>query len=299
MDDNNLGVVAVTGASGQVGRALLRRLQGRARTIALTRQATELPADRVVVGQIDSPSAMMALMEADYVVHLAGALRPRQRDSYRAANLETAEAVSRVLREGKARRALFLSYVGASATAGNPYLRCKACAEHILAEHARELVVFRCTHIIGPPPAPGPLARALLVKTGGAVRILGDGRQIVAPIYLGDVVEALVAALRGGEPGTYELAGPQRMTLDELARLLNRDPNVPIRHCPAWFARLLGFVVPDLSGPLVDVLLRDSVGDATRAVAAFGLRLTPLSALWQGDEAGRPGGVRHPMASVA
>jgi hypothetical protein len=95
------------------------------------------------------------------------------------------------------------------------------------------------------------------------------------------VVEALLAALRGGAPGTYELAGPDVFTLDDLVRLVNDDPEVPLKHCPTWLARALGLVVPSLPGPLVDVLLRDSLGDASRAVATFDLLRTSLLAIWR------------------
>lgn len=297
MDDNSLGVVAVTGAGGQVGRALLRRLRGRARTIALTRQKVDLPADRVIVGPLDAPAAMIALMEADAIVHLAGALRTDRRNPDRAANLETAETVSRVLREGRARRALFLSAVGASEHAGAPHLRLKARAERVLAEHARELVVFRCSHIIGPPQAPGIVARALLAGSTGQVRVPGDGQQVVTPVYRDDVVAALLAALQGGRPGIYELAGPEQMTLDELVRLLNRGRAVVIRHRPAWLARVLALAGADLAGPLLEALLRDSVGDPTRAVATFGLQLTPLSTIW-GTSVSHPS-ARRPVPSAA
>jgi NAD(P)H dehydrogenase (quinone) len=66
-------------------------------------------------------------------------------------------------------------------------------------------------------------------------------------------------------PGwTFDLPGPESMTLDDLVRLLNRDQAVPIRHVPAPLARLLPFVVRDLPRALVDVMLGDCVGDPTQ-----------------------------------
>ena len=282
MSEGNAGMIAVTGADGQVGRALLLRLRGRGeQTVALTRRPVDLSAHRLVVGPLDSPEAVTALRAADYVVHLAGALRPIRGNSYQAANVATAEAVVRALKDGRAKRVLFLSYVGASEESKNLYLRTKAMAERILAASGKELVVFRCTHILGPPGTPGPTASAMLAKPGRGVSVLGNGRQVVAPVYLDDVVAALLAAMRGGRPGTYDLAGPERMSLDDLVRLLNRNPRVPIRHIPGWVARLLGLSLPALPGPMVDILLTDSVGDPSHAVDTFGLPLTSLRAVWK------------------
>ena len=273
--------IAVTGANGAVGRALLESLEAtRMRTVALTRTAHRLPATQEVVGPLDSPDALAALQESDYVVHLAGTLRPTGNNSYHAANVQTTETVARALRDSAAKRVLFLSYIGASADAKNAYLRTKAMAERLLAGTGKDLVVFRCTHIIGPPEAPGPTALELIAE-GRPPTVLGSGRQVVAPLYVGDVVAALEAAIAGGPPGVYDLAGPEGMSLDDLVRLLNRNPRIRIRHIPAPVARMLGRFLPSLPGPLVEVMVRDSLGDPSRAIAAFGLKLTSLREVWR------------------
>ncbi len=273
--------IAVTGANGAVGRALLESLAAtRMRTVALTRQAHRLPAARQVVGPLNSPEAFAALRESDYVVHLAGALRPMGTNSYHAANVQTTEAVARALRGSAVKRVVFLSSVGARGDAENAYLRSKAMAERLLAGTGRELVVFRCTHIIGPPEAPGPLALELIAE-GKPPTVLGGGGQVVAPVYVGDVVAALEAAMAGGPPGVYDLAGPEQMSLDDLVRLLHRNPKIRIRHIPAPVARMLGRFLSSLPGPLVEVMVHDSLGDATRAIVAFGLKLTSLREVWR------------------
>lgn len=172
------GTVVVTGADGQVGRAFLQRLSAtQTSTVALTRRPAEVPAHRQVTGALDAPAAIAALQEAEYVVHLAGTLRPLHGNSYQHANVETTQAVASALHQGQAKRILFLSYVGASASSRNPYLRTKAIAERLLAATGKELVVFRCTHILGSPEEPGPTALALLAQPGRGVMVLGTGRQ--------------------------------------------------------------------------------------------------------------------------
>jgi NADH dehydrogenase len=273
--------VVVTGANGQVGRALLGRLLGvPVHTVALVQGAQYVHASRLLSGSLHAPPSAQALHEADVIVHLAGALRPQYPNTYRAANVHTTQAVAQALRHGHARRALFLSYVGASEASRNAYLRTKAEAERLLAATGKEVVVFRCTHIVGPPDAPGPMAESLLAPPTGRVRVLGNGRQLVQPVFLGDVAAALAAALEGGPPGTYDLAGPDWMSLDELVLLLNRNRDVHLRHLPGLLARALARVWPALPPALVDVMLRDSVGEAEPALAAFSLRLTSLKDVW-------------------
>lgn len=272
--------VVVTGANGQVGRALLARLVGAPlHTVALVQGAQYVHATRLLSGSLHAPPSAQALHEADVIVHLAGALRPQHPNTCRAANVYTTQAVAQALRHGRARRVLFLSYMGASEASRNEYLRTKAEAERRLAATGKEVVVFRCTHIIGPPEAPGPTAEALMAPPTGRVTVLGNGRQLVQPVFPGDVAAALAAAMEGGAPGTYDLAGPEWMSLDELVRLLNRDRDVRLRHVPGLLARALARVWPALPPALVDVMLRD-VGETEPATAAFSLRLTSLKDVW-------------------
>jgi len=273
--------VVVTGANGLVGRALLKKLQQtQVYTIALTRNPVELPANRVVTGPLDTPSALAAIGGADFVVHLAGTFFPIGKSSYWSDNVVATGAVANALKGSKAKRVLFLSHVGASENSKNQYLRTKAQAERLLTATNKEVVIFRCTHIIGTPESPGPFALSLLAKSRKKAGVLGSGRQIVAPLYLGDVVMALTLAMTGGSPGVYELAGPDQMALDDLVRLLNRNPEVPISHLPNPAARILGGILPLLPSAFVDVILQDSIGDSSRAKSTFGLKLTSLRSIW-------------------
>ena len=275
-------VVAITGASGQVGRALLARLaQGGKHPVAIVRRQLALPATRIVVGKLSSPDACAALKGADFIVHLAGTLHPGGRNTYSAANVESARAVARAASAGQTRRILFLSYLGASTSSSNAYLSAKALAEQALIGSGKEVVIFRCSHIIGSPDSPGPMAVALIAKPSGRAIVLGNGRQIAAPVFIGDVTDALLAALERGLPGVFDLTGPERMSLDDLVRMLNQNADALITHVPAWAARLMAYFVPGLPRAMVDVLLRASVGDPSSAVETFGMKLTPLSTIWR------------------
>jgi NADH dehydrogenase len=271
--------VVVTGADGFVGRRLMAALSGAFRhTVALVRQPCHLKASRVLAGPLDATWATEALEDADLVVHLAGALQPVG-CSYRDANVATAAAVAHAVRHSAVRRIVSLSNVGASVDSSNEYLRTKAEGERVLAATGRELVVLRATHVIGPPELPGPTAEAFRARGDRPVLVPGDGTQRVAPVLLDDVVSALLAALAGGPPGTYELAGPDVMTLDDFVSLLNGGL-ARTRHVPARVARLAARFRPSLPLAVVDLMLRESVGDSTRAVEAFGLALHSLRESW-------------------
>jgi len=97
------------------------------------------------------------------------------------------------------------------------------------------------------------------------------------------VVEAILhAALDPETPtGTVQLAGPDTMSADDFARLLNSDP-IRTRHIPTIIARLLGHVAPNLTPELVDVLLADAVPteDVAATAQRFGVDLHHLADVW-------------------
>jgi uncharacterized protein YbjT (DUF2867 family) len=258
----------VTGASGQVGAQLRRRIG-------------QLPNEVRPLGRNDDLA--VAFRDADAVVHLAGSLRPRKPNTYRAANLLTALDTAAALADSSAQRVVFLSFLTARRDASNSYLRYKAEAEDVLRSSGAPAVIFRCDHIYGPPSEPGPTASAFLAKSGRVI-LLGSGTQRLAPLYRDDVVEAILhAALDDESPtGTFELAGPDVLQADEFVRLLNSRP-IRMRRLPAPLARLLGHIVPTLTPELVDVLLADAVPteDVAATARRFGVELHRLADVWR------------------
>lgn len=134
------GPVAITGASGQVGRALQQRL-------------TVLPNEVRALGRLDDP--MVAFRDASAVVHLAGTLRPKRPNTYEGANLDTVAATVAALKGSGARRVVFLSYLDADPASDNPYLRAKGQAEEMFRALDVPVVIFRAPTFMVPRKSPG------------------------------------------------------------------------------------------------------------------------------------------------
>jgi len=262
------GPIAITGASGQVGRTLQRRLAGLGNQVRPLGRGDDLRA---------------AFCRADAVVLLAGGLAVHAPDTHESANLDTVKASLEALDGSGVRRVVFLSFITADPGSADPYLRAKGDAERLLRDSGQPAVVFRTDHIFGPPGDPGPTASAFLSRAGKPVRVLGDGTQRFSPVYREDVVEAIArAALDPSTPeGTFELAGPQTMSADGFAQELN-DFDASLNHTPVWLSRGLAHVVPSLTPTLVDVMLRDALPseDPWRTARAFGFTLHRIEEVW-------------------
>jgi nucleoside-diphosphate-sugar epimerase len=272
--------IAVTGANGQVGTRLLKRLQGgNIKVTGLVRRSSGLACDTVVTDWMHAEEATDAMASADTIIHLAGTLTPTAGD-YEAANVGPTKRIIDSIRSPSAARVIYLSYVGASDRSANAYLRAKGRCEQLLNSAFSEVTTFRCTHIVGEPGQPGKTARTMIAAPGKAATVLGSGRQRVTPVFIGDVVEAIIRVIKQPEYDTFDLPGPKVWTMDEFVRMINRSDKQRIHHLPEWMAKLLTFVVPTLHRPLVEVMCNDSVGDPEAVTTAFGLELTDLAKQW-------------------
>jgi len=154
--------IIVTGANGQVGKALLARLwDTSAETHAVTRIPGPLQATKVVASPLDSEKVQKAIRQSDVAIHLAGTRWPKTSNSYYGANVATTAALINAMRDSNVKRIIFLSSVDAREDSPNEYLRTKGQAEALLRTTGIPTVVFRCTHLIGSPDSPGATAQAL------------------------------------------------------------------------------------------------------------------------------------------
>jgi uncharacterized protein YbjT (DUF2867 family) len=236
--------ILVTGAGGLVGRAAVAALlrQGVEHVRAVVRdpgQVGELRRLGAKVALLDAadPDGLAAAMEGVFTAcSLTGGLWSRPGEDPYAAVVGPAEVFLSAARAAGVRRVVVCSpaAVGSQADArspaavgapANPHLAAKAEVERMAAASGLEHAILRCTHVLGPG------ARLVgLLGNGTPVPVPGDGRQLVAPVWVGDVAEAIAAADDAVElSATWSLAGPTRLTLDDLVDAVHGAP-VAKRH---------------------------------------------------------------------
>ncbi len=270
--------IAMTGANGLLGRMTAPRLveAGHAVTGLVRKPAPDLDIP-TIEDWTRAPAALEALAQADVIIHLCGSVNPVGGNSYTSAQVDTARRVAQGVAHGAglAKRILFTSGIGADPASRNAFLRSQGEAEAIINGAGCPATIFRLTPIIGPPDAPGDLETALRSVGGKPVNVFGNGRQRLAVIYRGDVAAALLRALDGPD-GTFELAGPDILLLDDVIRIVNGGAMPQIRYTAPWLSRLIGFLAPSLNSAFVDLILKDGIADPTEAVETFNVGLTHI-----------------------
>jgi uncharacterized protein YbjT (DUF2867 family) len=234
-------MLLLTGATGLVGSALLRRLVAEgAQVRCLVRDPRRLGAQRVRVqialGDLtDPPSFRNALRGVQTVVHLAASIRDQPRGSIEELNgIATWRMVEAAERSG-VERFLFFSVLGASTHHRSRFFRAKALAEQAVSEADLSSTVFAPSIIYAPgDPWLTLLERLALLPV---MPLSGRGRASFQPIWAEDVAACVIAALRAGDSGTharYELAGPETLSHSEIVRLVLRSlgRRRPLLHIP-------------------------------------------------------------------
>lgn len=220
-------MLLLTGATGQVGTALLRRLTANGRPVrALVRDPRRLGPERVRVqialGDLsDPPSFRNALRGVKTVVHLAASSRDQARGSIEELNgIATWRLVQAAERAG-VEHFVFFSALSASVHDRTRFLRAKALAEEAVRESGLQHTIFAPSLVY----SPGDRHLSLLewLSWLPAVPVPGRARAQFQPIWAEDVADCVMTVLGSGRNGSdgahtmrrHELAGPD--TLDHMA----------------------------------------------------------------------------------
>jgi uncharacterized protein YbjT (DUF2867 family) len=222
-------VLLLTGATGVVGRALLRRLTAAGEPVrCLVRDPRGLGSDRVRVqialGDLaDPPSFRNAMRGVRTVVHLAAAIRDQPAGSIEELNGIATWRMVRAAERAGVEQFVFMSSLGAASHDRTRFLRAKALAERaVLASDVRH-TVFAPSLIY----APGDMFTTLVERLGMLLPVMpvsGRGQALYQPIWADDVADAVAAALGGAGTGRvrYELAGPQTLSHEAIVELVLR-----------------------------------------------------------------------------
>ena len=227
-------MLLLTGATGLVGSALLRRLVAEGTQVrCLVRDPRRLGAQRVRVqialGDLtDPPSFRNAMRGVHTVVHLAASIRDQPRGSIEELNGIATWRMVRAAQRAGVERFVFFSVLGASTHHRARFFRAKALAEQAVAEADLHSTVFAPSIVYAPgDPWLTLLERMALLPV---MPVSGQGRATYQPIWAEDVADCVIAALHalGSERDTterFELAGPQTLSHDEIVRLVLRSQN--------------------------------------------------------------------------
>lgn len=289
-------MILVTGGTGFVGSAVVRRLRERDEEVrCLARNPTRPEAQRlrqrgseVVQGDMtDSASLRRGVEGCEAVIHIA-AIRQGRPEQFRRIMSEGTRDLVAAAQEAGVRRFVQMSALGVNEETKDeiPYYRAKWEQEQTVQSSGLEWVIFRPSFIFGSGGGILPTF-ARITRLAPVTPVVGDGTQRIQPIWIDDLAEIFADALRNPAAANrlFELGGPDAVDWNELWERLKRAQGIrrPSVNMPMGFMRLNARLTERLPGeiPLTRDLLRmmelgDNTADVRPAVETFGVPLTPL-----------------------
>ncbi len=254
--------VTIFGGSGFIGRSLVHRL---AKTGCRIRIAGRDPSKAAklrpcgAVGQIvpvacnihDPGSVAAALGPAKAVVNMIGILEEKGPNSFQAVHANFPARLAELASSIGAERFVQISALGADPDSASAYARTKAGGEAAVREHFKGATILRPSIVFGPEDSFFNRF-ASMATVSPALPLIGGGQTRFQPVYVGDVAQALMAALTDEKTPskTYELGGPQIYTFRELMELTLKEirRERALVSIPFKVAETMGKVAQNLPG---------------------------------------------------
>jgi NADH dehydrogenase len=228
--------ICILGGTGFVGSELTTRLAMQGHWVLIpTRFPTAndelrvLDRVRLINMNVHDPGALSRLFAGvDVVINLIGILNEHGKATFRSVHIELAEKVVAAAKAAGVKRLLHMSSLGADAEQGpSSYLRSKGEAEARIRASGLAWTIFRPSVIFGPGDTLTNRFAGLLRLSGGFLPLARAGARF-APIGVADVTEAFCRAICDSATvgQTYELCGPEIMTLQQLVETTARSAGI-------------------------------------------------------------------------
>ncbi len=246
-------MIFLTGSTGFIGRNLLPHLKQKGypvrcfiRENSPTEYLKDACLDKVVGDILDESSLRYSMKGVDTVIHLAGVRMETGASSFEGVFYLGTRHVIDVAKAAGVKQFILFSTYGARPQAQSKFHHYKWMAEEYLRHSGLKFTIFRPTVIYGPyDHFVTRWARKL--KMLPIVPVLGNGRNLLQPIAVADVIECVLRSLEDPTKSgmTYPLGGPDRMTFSAIIHKIGKviGKRRPLFHWPLGMAKVFAYLM--------------------------------------------------------
>ncbi len=223
-------MILITGATGFIGRALVRHLSETGQEVRVLlrpspsspRLPKGVPVEVAVVSLNDERGVRAALRGVHQVFHLASAAGYGRRGNLFTTDIEGTRILTSAAIDAGVERLLFLSHVGADRASAFPIHKAKGIAEEFIRKSGLPYTIIRSTTVFGAEDHFTNNIAATLRSVPFIFPLPGDGKVLLQPLWVEDLVTALVWASQNSETinETYEIGGGEYLTFRQIVETL-------------------------------------------------------------------------------
>lgn len=267
--------VAVVGGTGFVGRAVVEALRASGREARVLSRRTGFDLLR------PDPEAFRGCAA---VVNLAGIKREVGPQTFRSVHVEAVERLIAAMKGVDVRRLVHVSVAAAKNKPSWPYHHTKWLGEQAVRASGLDWTILRPAVIYGEgDDLLGHLSAML--RAAPLFPIAGAGTAPMMPVDVRDVAKAVVAALTSPPGRSYDVVGPERLTLREVVKRTAAAVGAPawilptpvaLMRIPVFFMEKL-FRHPLSTRAQLNMLVEGLEGDPGPARRELGLEPAPFT----------------------
>lgn len=232
-----LRMILVTGATGFIGRALVRQLSATGEEVRVLlrpsprspRLPRGVPVEVSVVSLNDARGVRAALRGVDQVIHLASAAGLGRRGSLLTTDIEGTRTLALAAKDAGIERLIYLSHVGAHRASAFPIHKAKGIAEEHIRKSGVPYTIVRSTIVFGPEDTFTNNIATTLRFVPFFFPIPGDGRILLQPLWVEDLVTAVIWSLQNPETinQTYDIGGAEYFTFRQVVETIMSVTHAP------------------------------------------------------------------------
>jgi NADH dehydrogenase len=229
--------ILVTGATGFVGREIVRQLHAEGRHLRLlvrdpesesVHEAVSSYGAEIHVGNVLDPASLEGAVRGMHaVIHLIGIIREFRESIFASVHTTGTENLIAAAQQAGVGRFIHMSALGTRQDAVSRYHQSKWAAEEVVRQSDIDYTIFRPSLIYGPDDQFVNLF-AKLTRFSPVIPILASDSAHFQPLPLETVASAFVRSMADPRSigQTFDLCGPDALTLaqivDEICRVLGR-----------------------------------------------------------------------------
>src|SRR3989344_1403774 len=210
--------IFLTGATGFVGKHLIKRLNGHEVTCFVRKDSEDLKNFKTVKGDLKYIADVVDnLKDVDIVIHLAANLWVTDNHTMYLDNVVATKNIIEACKKNGVKRIITLSSSSATPENLSEYGKTKLEADKLVMNSKLEYTILKPTMIYG--DGGRGFTRILShIKKYPIVPIVGHGKTLMQPVYVEDVVEVILKCLENPKAinKVYNVAGPKAVSMNEL-----------------------------------------------------------------------------------
>jgi len=253
-------IVTIFGGTGFIGEQIVRVLAGQGYILRLAEQspkkAETVKFNATQVGQIvpmfcdySQKSIDTVCNNASIVINCTGILAEGGHRSFMGTHCYLPEMISKACAKQNVDQFIHISALGIEGNQSD-YAKSKLCGETLITKNFDKTTILRPSIVFGPKDGFFNMF-ASMAQFLPALPLIGGGKTLFQPIYVGDVANVVANAIKQKSIGTYQLGGPEILTFKQLLQKMKSYTGQDVRLIPIpfWMAKIQAFFMGVLPNP--------------------------------------------------